>query len=150
MWLSCRVTFGILLKWLCLVLGVSGFNLDLRIPIIKSAGNVADNYFGYSVAQHRTLPGAKGEPRFLVGAPLDQNLQPGTNRSGALWQCSLSNEIQVSQRRSQHVNCVLWVSIESAKVWNRGELSFQNDTCAFPIIKADLMTVTWKEWNPFM
>lgn len=26
----------------------------------------------------------------LVGAPLDQNRQPGTNRSGALWQCPLT------------------------------------------------------------
>lgn len=26
----------------------------------------------------------------LIGAPLDQNRQPGTNRSGALWQCPLS------------------------------------------------------------
>ena len=26
----------------------------------------------------------------LVGAPLGQNRQPGTNRSGALWQCPLS------------------------------------------------------------
>lgn len=28
--------------------------------------------------------------RMLIGAPLDQNRQPGTNRSGALWQCPLS------------------------------------------------------------
>jgi len=27
----------------------------------------------------------------LVGAPLDQNLQPGTNRSGALWKCPLTS-----------------------------------------------------------
>lgn len=26
----------------------------------------------------------------LVGAPLDQNRQPGTKRSGALWQCPMS------------------------------------------------------------
>lgn len=25
-----------------------------------------------------------------MGAPLDQNRQPGTNRSGALWQCPLT------------------------------------------------------------
>ena len=28
--------------------------------------------------------------RLLVGAPLDQNLQPGTNRSGALWRCPMT------------------------------------------------------------
>jgi len=28
--------------------------------------------------------------RLLVGAPLDQNLQPGTNRSGALWKCPIT------------------------------------------------------------
>lgn len=26
-----------------------------------------------------------------MGAPLDQNKQPGTNRSGALWQCPLTS-----------------------------------------------------------
>jgi len=29
--------------------------------------------------------------RILVGAPLDQNLQPGTNHSGALWKCTLTS-----------------------------------------------------------
>lgn len=29
--------------------------------------------------------------RILVGAPLDQNLQPGTNHSGALWKCPLTS-----------------------------------------------------------
>lgn len=28
--------------------------------------------------------------RLLVGAPLDQNLQPNTTKSGALWKCSVS------------------------------------------------------------
>lgn len=28
--------------------------------------------------------------RMLIGAPLDQNRQPGTNRSGALWQCPMT------------------------------------------------------------
>ncbi|RZF47340.1 hypothetical protein LSTR_LSTR015672, partial [Laodelphax striatellus] len=27
----------------------------------------------------------------LVGAPLGQNLQPNTNRSGALWRCDLTS-----------------------------------------------------------
>ena len=39
---------------------------------------------------------AWGEALVLVGAPRDQNLQPGTNRSGALWKCPLNNDINVS------------------------------------------------------
>lgn len=29
--------------------------------------------------------------RILVGAPLDKNLQPETNSSGALWKCPLTS-----------------------------------------------------------
>lgn len=31
--------------------------------------------------------------RLLVGAPLDDNLQPGTNQSGALWKCPLTTRL---------------------------------------------------------
>ena len=91
------LTVFVVLSHLCAVLS---FNLDQRIPIIKSAGAFADSYFGYSVAQHRTGSSSiysrdGGEATILVGAPRDQNLQPGTNRSGALWRCSLSSEIRV-------------------------------------------------------
>ena len=80
-----------------LVTPVQTFNLDPRIPLIKSAGAISDSYFGFSVAQHRTSKNdRRGQTVILVGAPRDQNLQPGTNRSGALYQCSLSNEITVS------------------------------------------------------
>lgn len=27
-----------------------------------------------------------------MGAPLDQNMQPGTNRSGALWKCPMTTD----------------------------------------------------------
>ena len=73
------------------------FNLDTRIPIVKVGGTLNDAYFGYSVAQHRTLRSKEyGESVILVGAPKDDNLQPNTHRSGALWQCPLTAAIDVS------------------------------------------------------
>ena len=66
------------------------FNLDTRVPVVKLGGSYADSYFGYSVAQHRiTSTGGVG-PLILVGAPRDRNLQPGTQRSGALYRCPLT------------------------------------------------------------
>lgn len=96
----------------CLVLRsaeVGGFNLDPRIPIVKTAGADDLSYFGFSVAQHRTLRSRQyGESLLLVGAPRDQNLQPNTRRSGALWQCKLSADtqdcVQVATDGKRHVN----------------------------------------------
>ena len=79
---------------------VSSFNLDTRIPVIKTAGADAEAYFGYSVAQHKTAKGPRGETLILVGAPRDNNLQPGTSRSGALWQCPFDNQIKVRELMS--------------------------------------------------
>jgi len=62
----------------------NSFNLETRVPVIKTGGNYANSYFGFSVAQHRT---GDGEPVLLIGAPQDRNLQPGTNSSGALYRC---------------------------------------------------------------
>ena len=77
------------------------FNLDTRIPIVKSgiaSGSLDESYFGYSVALHRTLRSKEyGESVILVGAPRDDNLQPNTHRSGALWQCPLTAAINVSK-----------------------------------------------------
>ncbi|XP_034186491.1 multiple edematous wings isoform X2 [Osmia lignaria lignaria] len=67
------------------------FNLEPRIPVIKKGLN--GSYFGYSVAEHQEIPDDNTEkPKswMLIGAPLDQNRQPSTNRSGALWQCPLT------------------------------------------------------------
>ena len=80
------------------------FNLDVRIPVIKTGGAHGESFFGYAVAQHRTAAaltrgrggGGGGEAMVLVGAPQDENLQPGTTRSGALWKCAWNNDIQVS------------------------------------------------------
>lgn len=72
------------------------FNLDARIPVVKIGGQDDDSYFGYSVAQHRTLKSSEyGEPLLLVGAPRDFNLQPQTSRSGALWKCQLNPDPMV-------------------------------------------------------
>ncbi|KAK8740447.1 hypothetical protein OTU49_002915 [Cherax quadricarinatus] len=71
---------------------VFSFNLEPRIPIVKKGS--AHSHFGYTVAQHQSVgPGATVPLSWmLVGAPKDQNLQPGTNRSGALWKCPISTK----------------------------------------------------------
>lgn len=79
---------------LILVSGISHvfcFNLEARIPVIKRGST--GSYFGYSVAEHQEITDdgtQKSTSWMLIGAPLDQNLQPGTNRSGALWRCPLT------------------------------------------------------------
>ncbi|XP_011147082.1 integrin alpha-PS1 isoform X2 [Harpegnathos saltator] len=82
---------NVLCLWVVLsVCATYAFNLEPRIPVIKRGSR--GSYFGYSVAEHQeivpSLP--KSTSWMLVGAPLDQNLQPGTNKSGALWQCPLT------------------------------------------------------------
>jgi len=81
--------------YLCLGLSflsvVLSFNLETRLPVIKRGTD--GSYFGYSVAEHQSVDEIKNKVEqswLLVGAPLDQNLQPGTNRSGALWRCPLT------------------------------------------------------------
>ena len=54
-----------------------GFNLDTRAPIVK-VGPGEQTFFGFSVAQHWV--GKQTGPVLLVGAPQDNNLQPGTAR----------------------------------------------------------------------
>ena len=56
---------------------VEGFNLDTRAPIVK-VGPGDQTFFGFSVAQHQV--GKDRGPVLLVGAPQDNNLQPGTSR----------------------------------------------------------------------
>ncbi|CAG7719952.1 unnamed protein product [Allacma fusca] len=66
--------------------GVLSFNLEPTLPVIKRGE--PSSYFGFSVAQHST---SNGSSWILVGAPLGQNLQPQTNRSGALFKCPISS-----------------------------------------------------------
>ncbi|XP_076377738.1 multiple edematous wings isoform X2 [Megalopta genalis] len=83
---TCQLTWFIFNVYL-----VYTFNLEPRIPVIKRGLN--GSYFGYSVAEHQEIPEDGSENLkswMLIGAPLDQNRQPNTNRSGALWQCPLT------------------------------------------------------------
>ncbi|XP_045772971.1 integrin alpha-PS1 isoform X1 [Maniola jurtina] len=75
--------------FLCILYCVTSFNLEPRIPVIKFGE--PGSYFGFSVAEHLTI-GSNGEniSWLLVGAPLGQNLQPNTTKSGALWKCRVS------------------------------------------------------------
>ncbi|XP_013118414.2 integrin alpha-PS1 isoform X1 [Stomoxys calcitrans] len=73
------------------VLYSHSFNLENRLPIVKFNANPS-SYFGYSVATH--IVGEYNWPNntkwLLVGAPLDKNLQPGTNKTGALYKCPIT------------------------------------------------------------
>ncbi|XP_037937468.1 integrin alpha-PS1 isoform X2 [Teleopsis dalmanni] len=72
---------------------ISGFNLEQRLPIIKY-GPHENTYFGYAVATHTV--GEYNWPNntkwLLIGAPLDKNLQPGTNQTGALYKCPITQD----------------------------------------------------------
>nr|XP_017015192.2 integrin alpha-PS1 isoform X2 [Drosophila takahashii] len=86
---SPRRKLGILLL-LQFVICIAGFNLEQRLPIVKY-GHPHSN-FGYSVATH-TIGEVNGPNKtncVLVGAPLDQNRQPNTSHSGALWRCPMT------------------------------------------------------------
>ncbi|XP_035439524.2 integrin alpha-PS1 isoform X1 [Spodoptera frugiperda] len=76
--------------FMCILYSVTSFNLEPRIPVIKFGE--PGSYFGFSVAEHLTINGDGSNISWLlVGAPLGQNLQPNTTRSGALWKCSVSS-----------------------------------------------------------
>ncbi|XP_071512527.1 integrin alpha-PS1-like isoform X2 [Panulirus ornatus] len=91
----------VFLQCLCLLSLVFSFNLEPRIPIVKNG--TPGSHFGYTVAQHQSIveraPGRVHKTSWiLVGAPKDHNLQPGTNRSGALWKCPLTTNITDCQQ----------------------------------------------------
>ncbi|XP_016039165.2 integrin alpha-PS1 isoform X2 [Drosophila simulans] len=80
--------------WILLILQCvhtcHNFNLEQRLPIVKYGHR--HSHFGYSVATH-TIGEANGPNKtncVLVGAPLDQNRQPNTTHSGALWRCPMT------------------------------------------------------------
>ncbi|XP_049873202.1 integrin alpha-PS1 isoform X2 [Pectinophora gossypiella] len=77
--------------FLCILHSAASFNLEPRIPVIKLGE--AGSYFGFSVAEHLTVNENVNTSWLLVGAPLGQNLQPNTNRSGALWKCGLTSAV---------------------------------------------------------
>ncbi|XP_012134810.1 multiple edematous wings isoform X2 [Megachile rotundata] len=104
---------------ICFILNIylgHTFNLEPRIPIIKKG--LSGSYFGYSVAEHQEISDDnKEKPKswMLVGAPLDQNKQPATNRSGALWQCPLTTH-----------------KMDCTQVITDGRLSFESDDLVPP------------------
>lgn len=55
--------------------------------------------------------------RLLVGAPLGQNLQPNTTRSGALWKCPLTSplddciQVITDGKRSKHLEHIINIFI---------------------------------------
>ncbi|XP_035795745.1 integrin alpha-PS1-like isoform X2 [Anopheles albimanus] len=81
--------WGVLLALIC---GASLFNLETH-QIVEKRG-LPGSYFGYSVAGHNQRGTRSNANRttswILVGAPLGQNLQPGSNRSGALYRCPVT------------------------------------------------------------
>ncbi|XP_072949294.1 integrin alpha-PS1 isoform X2 [Epargyreus clarus] len=82
---------------LCILHSASSFNLEPRIPVIKYGE--FGSYFGFSVAEHITF-NKNGDKTswLLVGAPLGQNLQPNTTKSGALWKCGLTPAVRDCQQ----------------------------------------------------
>ncbi|KYB25676.1 integrin alpha-PS1 isoform X2 [Tribolium castaneum] len=70
---------------------VLSFNIEIREPIVKKSKD-KNSYFGFSVAQHAVNSNSRSADDYwiLVGAPLGRNLQPFTNRSGALYKCPMS------------------------------------------------------------
>ncbi|XP_060803128.1 integrin alpha-PS1 [Amyelois transitella] len=81
------------LFWCFFLFSATSFNLEPRIPVIKYGAS--GSYFGFSVAEHVTFNSdGTNTSWLLVGAPLGQNLQPNTTRSGALWKCGLSPAVR--------------------------------------------------------
>uniref|UniRef100_A0A1Y1N3Z4 Integrin alpha-2 domain-containing protein n=1 Tax=Photinus pyralis TaxID=7054 RepID=A0A1Y1N3Z4_PHOPY len=79
-----------LLVFIFVTARVDCFNLENRDPIVKRG--VADTYFGFSVALHKSeISSDIKHSWLLVGAPLGKNLQPNTNFSGALFKCPLDD-----------------------------------------------------------
>ena len=85
----------LVLLLLTLLPATFSFNLETRAPVVKLGGDYVNSFFGFSVAQHRT---GAGDPVILIGAPQDRNLQPGTERSGALYRCPLSSDTRDCQQ----------------------------------------------------
>ncbi|CAG9561864.1 unnamed protein product [Danaus chrysippus] len=84
-----KVSYSCVL-FLCILYSVTSFNLEPRIPVIKFGE--PGSYFGFSVAEHLTISNEGQKTSWLlVGAPLGQNLQPNTTKSGALWRCRVNS-----------------------------------------------------------
>uniref|UniRef100_A0A336MNG2 CSON003849 protein n=1 Tax=Culicoides sonorensis TaxID=179676 RepID=A0A336MNG2_CULSO len=94
--LKASISIVIVINLLILSTNVSSFNFENRLPILKQGQS--GSYFGYSIAEHVELVTDRygkvtDEVKWLlVGAPLGDNLQPNTTKSGALFKCPLTQE----------------------------------------------------------
>lgn len=61
------------------------FNVDLASVVVQRGPD--GSYFGYSVALHKD----RGTSWLLVGAPKAQTDQPGVERPGAVYRCTVDN-----------------------------------------------------------
>uniref|UniRef100_U5EVI2 Putative vitronectin receptor alpha subunit n=1 Tax=Corethrella appendiculata TaxID=1370023 RepID=U5EVI2_9DIPT len=119
--------FSIFLLFLLLLLddrrqSVNCFNLENRLPIYKTGQQ--GSYFGYSIAAHVEKKYDQSEQKWiLVGAPLGQNLQPNTTKSGALFKCPIQ----------QNPNDCQQVITDGRRSWDESD------------DRAPLMEPIWKE-----
>ncbi|XP_072041992.1 integrin alpha-6-like isoform X2 [Amphiura filiformis] len=88
---------------LCFVLEIRGYNLDVRIPVVKQ-GEMG-SYFGFSVTGHtmstRTPRAADGykDSIMLVGAPKFDTPEQGLKKpAGAVFKCPLSSNTDDCER----------------------------------------------------
>ncbi|XP_044253788.1 integrin alpha-PS1 isoform X2 [Tribolium madens] len=98
---------------------VLSFNIEFREPIVKKSRD-KNSYFGFSVAQHavRAHSRSKDDYWILVGAPLGRNLQPSTNRSGALYKCPVSkrdNDCEQIETDGKRLNVFDYEDIPSTR-----------------------------------
>ncbi|XP_030256135.1 integrin alpha-3b isoform X2 [Sparus aurata] len=83
---------------LCAVLAVyhgtrtcSGFNMDVRFPVIK-IGKTNGSFFGFSVALHLQTKGSR-KYMLLAGAPKEKALSlPNVNETGAVYACPITTD----------------------------------------------------------
>uniref|UniRef100_A0A671U4X8 Integrin, alpha 3b n=1 Tax=Sparus aurata TaxID=8175 RepID=A0A671U4X8_SPAAU len=115
---------------LCAVLAVyhgtrtcSGFNMDVRFPVIK-IGKTNGSFFGFSVALHLQT---KGSRKLLAGAPKEKALSlPNVNETGAVYACPITTDPNDCSRMDL-VN--IWVC-------NRGMNSFcKSPACGHRYVK---------------
>ncbi|XP_062395048.1 integrin alpha-8 [Sardina pilchardus] len=83
MWNCARLSL-LLLSVICVLVGVTGFNLDIEKPSVYSGPE--GSYFGYSVDFYRPNPD-KNVMTVLIGAPKANTSQPGIVEGGAVYYC---------------------------------------------------------------
>ncbi|XP_066554803.1 integrin alpha-3b isoform X2 [Amia ocellicauda] len=84
--------YSALVVLLCGIVTCSGFNLDVRFPVVKQ-GKTTGSFFGFSVALHRQTVG-KEQYLLLTGAPKERAVpQLSANETGAVYSCPLTTDM---------------------------------------------------------